>query len=72
MGFHYYPHINAATGKRIYLPTMRGSTGNLITLYPNHVISLRLTKAWPLPENAKHDEESPYLMMQAIEKLAPY
>jgi hypothetical protein len=72
MGFHYYPYVSDRTGKRIYLPTMRGSTGNLITLYPNRVISMRLTKAWPMPKSDEHSEESPILMMKAIDRLAPF
>jgi hypothetical protein len=72
MGFHYFPYLSARTGKRIYLPTMRGSAGNLITLYPNHVVSMRLTKAWPMPKAQEHSEDSPALMNKAIERLAPF
>jgi hypothetical protein len=72
MGFHFYPYVGERTGKRIYLPTMRGSTGNLITLYPNRIVSMRLTKAWPMPKADEHSEESPTLMMKAIERLAPF
>jgi hypothetical protein len=72
MGFHFYPFVSERTGKRIYLPTMRGSTGNLITLYPNRIVSMRLTKAWPMPKADEHSEESPTLMMKAIERLAPF
>ena len=71
MGFHFYPYIGR-TGKRIYVPTMRGSTGNLITLYPNHIIAMRLTKAWPMPKAEAHTEESPTLMMKAVDGLAPF
>ncbi len=72
MGFHYFPYVSDRTHKRIYLPTMRGSTGNLITLYPNRVISMRLTKAWPMPKADEHSEESPTLMMKAIDRMAPF
>ena len=71
MGFHYYPYIGRS-GKRIYVPTMRGSTGNLITLYPNRVISMRLTKAWPMPKAEAGTEESPALIMKAVDRLAPF
>ncbi len=72
MGFHYYPYVAERTGKRIYVPTMRGSTGNVVTLYPNHVISMRLAKAWPMPKEDQHTEESTTLMMKAIDRLAPF
>lgn len=72
MGFHFFPYVSDRTGKRIYLPTMRGSMGNLITLYPNRVISMRLTKAWPMPKADEHSEESPLLMMKAIDRMAPF
>jgi len=72
MGFHYYPYVADRTGKRIYLPTMRGSTGNVVTLYPNHVISMRLTKAWPMPKEEQHSEEPTTLMMKAVDRLAPF
>jgi CubicO group peptidase (beta-lactamase class C family) len=72
MGFHYFPYVGERTGKRIYLPTMRGSTGNIITLYPNHVISMRLTKAWPMPKEDQHTEVPTTLMMRAVDRLAPF
>jgi hypothetical protein len=72
MGFHYYPYVGDRTRKRIYLPTMRGSSGNVIILYPNHVISMRLAKAWPMPKADEHTEESTALMMKAIDRLAPF
>ena len=72
MGFHYYPYVADRTGKRIYLPTMRGSTGNVVTLYPNHVISMRLAKAWPMPKEDQHTEEPTTLMMKAVDRLAPF
>ncbi len=71
MGFHYYPYIGSS-GKRIYVPTMRGSTGNLITLYPNRVISMRLTKAWPMPDAEAGAADSPTLLMKAVDRLAPF
>ena len=51
---------------------MRGSTGNFITLYPNHVISMRLTKAWPMPDAEAGAAESPALIMRAVDRLAPF
>jgi CubicO group peptidase (beta-lactamase class C family) len=72
MGFHYFPYVSERTGKRIYLPTMRGSSGNIVTLYPNHVISMRLAKAWPMPKEDQHSEVSTTLMMQAVDRLAPF
>lgn len=71
MGFHYFPYVDR-TGRRIYVPTMRGSAGNLITLYPNRVISMRLTKAWPMPQAEAHTDESPMLIMKAVDRLAPF
>ena len=72
MGFHFFPYISPRNGRRIYLPTMRGSSGNLITLYPNQMISMRLTKAWPMPEADQHSEESPAMMLRAMDRLAPF
>jgi hypothetical protein len=72
MGFHYFPYVGERTGKRIYLPTMRGSSGNVITLYPNHVIAMRLAKAWPMPKEDQHSEVSTTLMMRAVDRLAPF
>ena len=72
MGFHFFPYVSARHAERLYVPTMRGSSGNLITLYPNHVISMRLTKAWPMSEAEQHSEESPTLMMRAVDRLAPF
>jgi hypothetical protein len=72
MGFHYFPYVSARTGRRIYLPTMRGSSGNLITLFPNGVVAMRLAKAWPMPKAEEHSEESPILMMKAVERMAPF
>jgi hypothetical protein len=72
MGFHFYPYVAEHSGKRIYLPTMRGSTGNFITLYPNRVISMRLAKAWPMPKSDEHSEESPLLMMKAVDQIEPF
>ncbi len=71
MGFHYYPYVGRS-GKRIYVPTMRGSTGNLITLYPNRVISMRLTKAWPMPKAEAETADSPTLIMTAVDRLTPF
>ena len=72
MGFHYYPYVQDRTHKRIYLPAMRGSSGNLIVLYPNHVISMRLTKAWPMPAADRPTVDTATQMMQAVDRLAPF
>jgi hypothetical protein len=72
MGFHYYPIVSVRTGQKIYVPTMRGSSGNMLTLYPNGIISMRLAKAWPMPKAEQHTEDSPLLMMKAVERLAAY
>ena len=72
MGFHYFPFVKRSGGARIYLPTMRGSAGNLITLYPNRLISIRMAKGWPLPTAEQHTEESPSLMIKAVDQLQPF
>lgn len=72
MGFHFYPYTHARSGKRVYVPMMRGSTGNLIGLYPNHVVSIRLAKAWPMPASDKDTELPATPMMHAIDRLAPF
>ncbi len=72
MGFHYFPFVSGRSGRKIYLPSMRGSAGNLLLLYPNGIISMRLAKAWPLPKAEEHTEDSALGMMSAIERLAPF
>jgi CubicO group peptidase (beta-lactamase class C family) len=72
MGFHFYPYETQRTHQRLYVPTMRGSTGNLIMLYPNHIISMRLTKAWPMPQEDEHSEAPATQMIQAVDHMQPF
>lgn len=72
MGFHFYPYTHERTGTRVYVPTMRGSSGNLIALYPNHVVSMRLAKAWPMPEAEQKSENPVIPMLRAIDRLTAF
>ena len=50
MGFHYVPYTDK-NGNQSHVPMMSGFSGNQVIFHPNDIISIRLAKAWPLPDD---------------------
>jgi CubicO group peptidase (beta-lactamase class C family) len=74
MGIHFAPYIGSRSGKRFFLPEMRGSGDNLVILFPNGMISIRTAKAAQLPqgETSKGDGDVGRTTIQAIDRLSPF
>ena len=72
MGFHFNPYIGSESGKRFFLPTMRGSGGNQVILFPNGLISIRTGKASELPGGEKANSGSGPMTAQAVDRLKPF
>lgn len=71
MGFHFNPYMGSHSGKRFFLPTMSGSGGNEVILFPNGLISIRAGKASELPTGEGADRDSGPLTAQAVDRLLP-
>jgi len=52
MAFHYEPYLDSQ-GQQKHVPMMYGFSENQVIFHPNRFISIRLTKAWPLPNDEK-------------------
>ena len=49
MGFHFTPYTGSASHKHCYLPTMSGSGGTDVILYPSGIVSIRVAKSPEVP-----------------------
>jgi CubicO group peptidase (beta-lactamase class C family) len=67
MGFHYAPYLDGQ-GKQNHVPMMIGFSANQVVFHPNKLISVRLTKAWPLPDEEK-DKTGPEKTIKIINSL---
>jgi hypothetical protein len=72
LGFHFNPYVGSKSGTRFFLPTMSGSGGNEVILFPHGLISIRAGKASELPEGQKADSGSGPMTAQAVDRLIPF
>ena len=72
MGFHFTPYVSSVSGKRHYLPTMRGSGENEVILYPNQMVSIRIAKAAQLPADEPVNTGVADATIAAVERLTPF
>ena len=69
MGFHYAPYHDKWTGERIYLPYMSGWIGNKVVLLPGGMTAIRVSSAWPAPDEAQAAAEDPTPMAEVANRL---
>jgi CubicO group peptidase (beta-lactamase class C family) len=72
MGVHFNPYVGSKSRKRFFLPTMSGSGGNEVILFPNGLISIRTGKAAELPTGEKANSGSGPMTAQAVDRLNPF
>jgi hypothetical protein len=51
---------------------MTGYMGNRVVLAPNGMTAIRVSKAWPAPEEAAAAVEEPTSMIEAMNRLRPF
>jgi hypothetical protein len=54
LAFHYTPYSDV-DGTARHIPTMSGHSGTGAMFHPNGIISIRIAKAWPLPDGEQTD-----------------
>ena len=72
MGFHFAPYIGSRSGKRFFVPEMRGSGENEVILVPNGMIAIRTAKAAELPPGTKANSGVGEMTIQAVDRLSPF
>src|SRR5690625_2926585 len=72
MGFHYLPFETEGGGDTIWMPFMSGYVGNRVVMVPNGTTAIRVSKAWPAPEEAAAAVEEPTAMVEALHRLRPF
>jgi hypothetical protein len=72
MGFHFAPYIGSRSGKRFFVPEMRGSGENEVILVPNGMIEIRTAKAAELPPGTKANSGVGEMTIQAVDRLSPF
>jgi CubicO group peptidase (beta-lactamase class C family) len=72
MGFHYVRYVTISGAER-YLPSMQGSEGLEVFLYPNQMASITIAKAGleVLGHVKTRSDEGP-VTIRAVERLAPF
>jgi hypothetical protein len=72
MGYHYAPFTAKEGAEVIWIPYMSGWIGNRVVLLPNGMTGIRISKAWPAPEEVQAAAEDPSSMIEAANRLEPF
>jgi len=72
MGYHYAPFRTSDGANVEWLPFMSGWIGNRVALAPNGMTGIRISKAWPAPDEAQAAVENPTSMFEAMHRLEPF
>ena len=69
MGFHYAPFRASEDAGTVSLPFMKGYVGNNVVLAPNGMTAIRISNAWPAPDEAADAVQEPTSMIETMNKL---
>ncbi|MDZ7748837.1 MAG: hypothetical protein U5K43_08285 [Halofilum sp. (in: g-proteobacteria)] len=72
MGYHYAPFRTSDDADVTWLPFMSGWIGNRVVPAPNGMTAIRISNAWPAPEEAQAAVEDPSSMIEAMHRLEPF
>lgn len=72
MAFHYAPFRSDEHAETFWLPFMRGYVGNNVVLAPNGMTAIRISKAWPAPDEDAAAVVEPTSMIEAMNRLKPF
>jgi hypothetical protein len=72
MGFHFVPYVEKSTHRVVRFPTMEGSGDNLVTLYPNGLVSILIAKVAHVPPGEKTRSDAGPETARAVERLKPF
>lgn len=72
MGYHYVPFRSGADKELRYIPFMSGWIGNRVVPLPNGMTAIRISRAWPAPEEVQAAVEDPSSMIEAANRLEPF
>lgn len=70
-GYHYLPFPDARD-QIMYLPYMSGWIGNRVLLMPGKMTAIRISNAWPAPDEAQAAAENPTPMAEVGTRLKPF
>lgn len=71
MAFHYMPYPDY-TGKIMYCPYASGWIGNKILLMPGNMTGIRMSNAWPAPDEDQNAAADPTSMAKVAGRLRPF
>jgi CubicO group peptidase (beta-lactamase class C family) len=71
MAYHYFPFPDH-TGAIMYCPYMAGWIGNRILLLPGQMTAIRMSKAWPAPDEVQKAADDPTSMAKVASRLKPF
>ena len=72
MAFHYVPFEAGDGDEPTWLPFMRGYVGNNVVLAPNRMTAIRISKAWPAPDEAAAAVVNPTSMIEVMDRIRPF
>lgn len=72
MGYHYVPFKTSETAETMWIPFMSGWIGNRVVLAPNGMTLIRMSNAWPAPDEAAAASEDPTPMLEAAHRVLPF
>lgn len=72
MGYHYVRFRGGADKELRYIPFMSGWIGNRVVPLPNDMTAIRISRAWPAPEEVQAAVEDPTSMIKAANRLEPF
>jgi len=71
MAFHYMPFPDYS-GQTMYLPLASGWIGNKILLMSGNMTGIRMSRAWPAPDDVQSAAEEPSPMAEVGSRLKPF
>ena len=72
MGFHYAPFRATEDAETAWIPYMSGWIGNRVVLVPNGMTGIRISKAWPAPDEVQAAVADPTSMIEVTNRLRPF
>jgi hypothetical protein len=71
MAFHYMPFPDYS-GKILYCPYASGWIGNKIVLMPGNMTGIRMSNAWPAPDEDQYAAADPTPMAKVASRIKPF
>ncbi len=69
MGYHYVPYEDMYSGRVLYVPYMSGWIGNQVVMLPGDMTAIRISRAWPAPDEDQAAAGDPTPMIEVANRL---